>query len=73
MFVTTQHLFSDGKPLMCGGAIDSRECHSYEGASQIVLNSENHLPMTSIKVATDAKILDLRTRLRTKLGWFFWF
>ena len=27
----------------------------------------------SSKVATDTKILDLRTRYRTKLGWFFWF
>ena len=26
-----------------------------------------------IKVATDTNILDLRTRYRTKLGWFFWF
>ena len=25
------------------------------------------------KVATDTNILDLRTRHRTKLGWFFWF
>ena len=25
------------------------------------------------KVATDTNILDLRTRYRTKLGWFFWF
>ena len=25
------------------------------------------------KVATDTKILYLRTRYRTKLGWFFWF
>ena len=33
---------SDGKPLMCGGAIESKECHSYEGASQIVLNFKNN-------------------------------
>ena len=25
------------------------------------------------KVATDTNILGLRTRYRTKLGWFFWF
>ena len=25
------------------------------------------------KVATDTNILDLRTRYRSKLGWFFWF
>ena len=27
---------------MCGGAANNRECHSYEGALQIVLNFENH-------------------------------
>ena len=25
------------------------------------------------KVVTDTNMLDLRTRYRTKLGWFFWF
>ena len=37
--ITTCNLvfLSDGKPLMCGGAANNRECHSYEGPFQIVL------------------------------------
>ena len=31
------------------------------------------LPRQIDKVATDTNILDLRTRYRTRLGWFFWF
>ena len=42
-----------------------------------ILRSRNlwhrKFPNSLIKVATDTKILDLRTRYRTKLGWFFWF
>ena len=46
---------------------DVLHCQTYRSprnvCAKIVMN----------KVATDTKILDLRTRYRTKLGWFFWF
>ena len=44
-----------------------------EGASGAAAASTPSENKQVIKVATDTNILDLRTRYRTKLGWFFWF
>ena len=38
-----------------------------------VADRQQFLKGTRFKVATDTNILDLRTRYRTKLVWFFWF
>ena len=41
-------------------------CSEGESSDQLI-KQKMHM------VATDTKILDLRTRSRTKFGWFFWF